>query len=362
MAIIVPSLPLIGREPFVQGIRNGVVPPAIALRRIADLANGITAKRKKIPFCRWINQAAAYNSNASADTWRFRFHTSPNTTQVRVRMILAPVEDTEANAPDPRIYWTTTVEGGASTAQATIRHTDRVVAGYTVIPNDWRVVTQSWSLTANTTYQATLTQVDKLRVLGCTAWEVPNTTLDTATDTVIDGLSIMPNDAIHDADVAAVWSNVLTIWKRQRSHLFSWTRPSNTAITTASTSYVNVLDTGTTAWATTSEGFYTYPQVHASHDGYTSGTNRETTAISFAAYISVTGGATVTAALIDQNAGVGAPIATVTSTSATAAWQTTTATWSAPSNAVMKLDVVFKSSDAAQTASCFAAEAHVYTA
>ena len=363
MAIIVPGLPLYGVGPLVQGVRNGVVPPAWAFRQMAAMYNGMIAKRKKVAFCKWVNEADAYEAVASADTWRFRFHTGPDTTQVRCRMILAPVEDTEANAPSPRVYWTTVVEGGASTAQATVYHTDRKTPPYTVVPDDYRVVMQIWTVTPQTTYQVTLTQVDKLRVLGATVWEIPRTVLTTGTDTVIDPGPFSAGEPIHDNDIDGIWASMLTLWSRQRSHLFSWSRPSNTAATrTGATTYVNVLDATTTAWAAASEGFYTEPRVHGSHDTYIAASNLETVQVSFGAYISVTGGATVTAALIDQNAGTGAPIATVTSTSATAAWQTTTANWSAPSNAAMKLDVVFKVSDAAQTASIHAAGAFVYTA
>ena len=186
MPPVTPSFYELGIIPVRKGIRNGVPPPAPAMTDLCNFINAILAKRKKVLFRKSINQVDAYNALTSADTWRAGFRTSANVGKVRCRMILAPVDESEANAPDPRVYWTTTVEGGASTAQATVRYNTRVASGYTVLPNDWVVITQDWTLVANTSYFVTLTQADKLRVLSATIWETPEYTYDTATDVVID--------------------------------------------------------------------------------------------------------------------------------------------------------------------------------
>lgn len=340
--IILPALAgEFGKEPLVRGMRNGVVPPAPAVLDLAYLTNQTISKRKKVFFRKWVNEADAHEAIASSDTLRTYFLTSPTTNKVRCRMVLAPVEDTEANAPDPRLFWT--LVNGGSVAQDTIRYHLRVAAPYTVVPDDWVVVDQDWTVSGNTAYSATLTQVDKLRVLGCTIWEPWQFVLDASSDLSISPKGYVPNLGIYDASVNDCVSTVTTLWKQQGTSFFSWSRPSTTAFTTTSATYVNIIDATTTAWATTSEGFYTDPQYHGAAETVTA-TNRETVPITFWAYIATSDAAqTVTAALVDQNNGTGAPIATVTRTgAATGAFVTTTANWSAPSNAVMKLDVYLK--------------------
>ena len=362
--VLLPSIVLAdGKEPVRRGVRNGAMPPAPAFTELAYLVNQVLAKRKKVVFHKWINEADAYETVTSADTWRFYFRAGANVNKVRCRMVLAPVEDTEGNAPDPRIFWTTD-DGATATAQTTVRYNVRKTAPYTVVPDDWVTVTQDWTaISANTEYRATLTQVDKLRVLGCTVWEIPDFAYDTSADVVVNPKGIIANQGIFDRDLNDLVATLTTLWKQQGTHFFNWTRPSTTAITTINTAYVNVVDTSTTAWAANSEGFYTYPQYHGALETVTAG-NRETVPIVFWAFMQISDAAqTVSVALVDQNNTTAAPIATLTRTGAvTAAFVTGTANWSAPSNAAMKLDVYVKTSNASATASCFAAGAFMYSA
>lgn len=356
------AAPSVGREPVVLGARNGVMPPAPCMSDLSYLVNLILAKRPKVLFHEWINEADCYDTTTQADTWRFMWRSGPNGTRVRCRMILAPVEDTEVNAPDPRVFWTTD-DGTTATAQATIYSNVRVSAS-TIDPDEWIVVQQDWTaITADTLFRATLTQVDRLRVLSCTVWELPDSAYDTASDVVINPKGFNTNQGIYDRDLNDLVATLTTLWKQQGTVFFNWTRPSTAAITTINTSYVNVVDTGTTAWAAASEGFYSYPQYHGALETFNSGTNRETVPIVFWAYLAISDAAqTVTVALVDSNNTTASPIATVTRTGATsAAFVTATASWSAPSNASMKLDVYFKTSDAGATASVYAAGCFMYS-
>src|SRR3990167_6939389 len=102
------------------GFRNGVVPPASALRWIGDLLNQVVVQRQKILFKKSIRYGESFNSNTAADTWRFQFLASPNLGSVRARYILGPVEESAGSPTSHVAFWTTTLIGGGSTTQASI--------------------------------------------------------------------------------------------------------------------------------------------------------------------------------------------------------------------------------------------------
>ena len=131
-----------------------------------------------------------------------------------------------------------------------------------------------------------------------------------------------------------------------------------TAASTPISMSLNVLDSTTGAWAANSAGFPCDGRYHGAIETYNSGTNRETVPVHLWAVVGITGGATATVTFRDQNATIG----TLTTTSTGANWVTTNTTWTAPSNATMKVDVMLATSDAGQTASLYAAGMFHYEA
>ena len=332
--------PLSGYLPLLRGLRNGVAPPGPGAVSLGAFGNAILAKRLKVQASHVQRQADCYNTPTAADTWRFRFRTSPNAIAVIARHILLPVDDTLANAPDPRMFWTV---GGV--AQDTIYASGpRVTALSTIVPDEFHYYDQQWNLDGATTYEAVLNQADKLRCLGVTIYELVRTSLDTASDVAVDQTTPLSTQPIFDRESADIFGAVAGLYDEQGSNFVSWTQVATTARTTTSATYVNVLNTAITAVGTNNPGWPVYPQFHGMRHTYNSGTNRESVPIVLAAYIATSdAGQTVTVALCDANNDTSSPIATVTRTGATTgAWVAQTAEWTAPSNATALLQPFMK--------------------
>lgn len=345
-----PNVPLHGELPILRGARNGVAPPGqFARSNAAMFANLILAKRLKVLGRNQISQADCYNTAAAADTWRKRFRTSPNCLQVVARHRLAPVDLQGQSAPDPRIQWTTTIAGGASTAQPEIRYSLRVTSSSTIVPDQYVYRNQVWSLDPATTYEAVLNQADGLRVLGVQIYEITRSALSREGDECVDERGFAFGQGIYGDDSADLFSAIEACYADQGTHFVSWTVPSTTAKTTVSNSYVNLLNAATTTPGNNTEGWWAYPECHGLFHTLDVGAGRETVPIIVAAYMSISNaGQTASLALCDDNHAPGAPITTLTRTGSTAgAWVAQAVDWSAPSSGPMKLEAYIKSTGGA---------------
>ena len=344
----------IGRNILERGFRNGVTPPAKEIASMANYVNSMLANRTKILFHKQIAEADAYDTITQATTWRFQGRTSPNGTQVRARMLIAPSAVTGQSQPQGK--WT--VNG---TDQTTFYSMQKIAATPST-PNDWYVLDDIWTgISGNTQLRCELTLTDRLKVLSATVYEVPRATLDTATDVAIDSQKFVFSGPIYDRDVLDIITDSRALFKQGGPNHFTWSVAATTANTTTSTSYVNVLDSSTSAWAAASPGWVTWPKYH----GYihTVSGDAETIPITFWAYLKTSNAAqAVTCILVDQNNGTGAPIATLTSTSTTGEYQSTTANWAFNSTNSMKLDAMFKIAGGAATASIYQCGVYEYEA
>ena len=317
--------------PVVEGVRNGVAPPALAFRHAAERANALLARRGRVHFRKAISATAAHSSGTAADTWATCLHTGLAALELEVRMVLAPVALTAAAEPNPNLYWTTTPTGGAPTAQATVYYHRRDTA--TVVPDLLTHVSQTWTVTPDTEYLAVLKQ-EGVRVVACTIYERPRDSLDTASDTCVDPTPFAEGLPIHATQVSPLLTVTRDLWKRHGTPVFAWSRDSTTSQSTTSLTLVNVLDTGVSAWSSTSPGFVWPTRYHGRLES-------DGVPVTAWAYCSCGGAATITVRFTD-----GTTTIDLTRTSSALGLVTATGIFAGVSaNATTKIDVQFKTDD-----------------
>lgn len=305
-----PALPTVGLAPNVIGMRNGLAPSATGVVQATGLLNGILAHRKQVVFRAYHPPGAVYNSTALATTWRGRFYSGPTGTVARVRMAIAHTNDTYAVAPQPLCCWYTKPAGGAETQQAEVYQQTRTSAGATTIPDTISHFEQTWTLVADTHYEVRLVAQDKCRVISAVIWLEPRKSLSLTSDASTNPRTVVSGNPIFDSFAADFNADLTTAWKQGGTHHGNWCMPSTTARTRTANTDLNLMDNTSTAWSSTSGGWYTVPYLHGQL-GVT------TVPAIFAVYGSMSAGSG-TVKLVRS----GATLGTITVNSSTAQWWT----------------------------------------
>lgn len=254
--------------------RNGSIVSGPALTALARYENLIASRRLRVHFKHLIQPSDTTNYVADTTTWRTYFRTSPNVSQVWVRMTFAPPEVHATTLS--RGYWVVTPSGGAAVTQDTLYDQRYVTGGSSVFQNrytyvDQRLVSNASTdadLVGDTVYSAVWHCIDHIRPIGAVIYEVPSLTLDpsVAGKVGIDPSVFRANAHILDRDVEDLWGSAQTVWKRQGASIFSWTVDNTTAKTVTGTTYRNILDGGTGGWSASAPGWYHWPYRCGSFD------------------------------------------------------------------------------------------------
>lgn len=351
--------PTTGAYTLNNGFRNGVAPSAEKIRAVfSKFANRIGVQRQKVLFQKSIRYTEAYDTATAADTWRFQFHTSPNVAIVRVVMVVAQGNfDTSVVTRDPKVIWTTTIVGGASTAQAALYHAEANNMS-AVVPDNMKVITQDWLVNADTKYRAQMEQTDQLRVLSVSAHEIPRTVVISNETNVIDPAPYYDLAPIYDADVAEIQSLTTKWWKTMGTHHFAFCVDSTTGQTATGTTWANLIDGATGGIGVATKGFQTWPNYHGSLDGVTATT--EDIPVTIYAYMQTDNAANQAEVRFVDKDGV---IGTLTSTSTTGEWVTSDVVWTATTAATsVKVDVEHRNVGVTDTTTVMAAGMYEYLA
>lgn len=352
--------PVTGMMTLNNGLRNGVIPPGDKLRAaLVALANRVGVQRQKILFQKSIRYTEAYDTATAADTWRFQFHTSPNCATVRVVMVVGHGNfDAAVVVRDPKVVWTTTIVGGASTAQDAIYHSESDGTTSVVVPDGMRVITQDWLVTADTKYRAQMNQTDQLRVLSASVHEIPRTVVISNETNIIDPSPYAERSQIYDSDAAEFQSLVTKFWKTMGTHQFAFCVDSTTGQTVTGTTWENLIDGATGGIGVATKGFQTWPNYHGSLDGVTATT--EDIPVTIYAYMQTDNAANQAEVRFVDKDGV---IGTLTSTSTTGEWVTSDVVWTATTAATsVKVDVEHRNVGVTDTTTVMAAGMYEYLA
>lgn len=326
-------------------IRNGIPTHAAGPAALASQINFLLGYRKRRLFTKSIRPADALAVfTTDRITWAGRSYISPNATTVRCRMVLAAAEEGH-NSGGPQFYWETkNVDTGATTNQATHVWSSLVPAGTGRNPEDLAVVTQDWNLTPRDTYEFGLHVASGCRPVGCSIYEVPRLTLDTASDLYMDPRPFAARLPIHDPWILNLLLRTETAWQELGAQHIAWCVNQDAPITRTSTSGANLMDQTVTAWAASSPGWKAYVKNRGSHDS-------NNVAAVFAARAKVSAG-TGTIELHKDTSGT--PIASLSITGTTTAWVSTTVNLDAGQTSE-KYDILIKGPGGADTLSVYAA-------
>lgn len=244
-------------EPF-QFVRNGKYPDALLQAELTDSANHCALYR--------IKQLAAFGSytqNVPAGTygdierprWRFRWVSSPYATAVvfKVWMAQAP---TEGGGSRPRCRLRIANDAGTTQgdaeigfgAAATSASTPDVLGfSHTYVIEDGG--TDVWTPTANTEYQATISDFDNARIVAATIYEAPYNT----TAPFPKGYAV--TTPILDTHRELIAAGSRQMWKTGAAPCFHWTvDDAGSPRTRTSATPINVIDNTSTTVSTATPG------------------------------------------------------------------------------------------------------------
>jgi len=250
-------------RPHLRTARNRVAPDSMRHAQLAADLNMLAGRRMKRLFSQWVRVQDVPSVVGGRDIWFTRFHTSKNVLDVRVRMLSMPATY-RAGATSYHHQWT--VGGVAQPALYQSAVTTSVPPPGSIMVDDYSLRQTPGGVTGDplagdTTYEASLFISRDARPIGCTLYEVVRPDLDSAVHLAVPydvlgvGAEIFGRD--HGDFVDTAWA----LHKRQGAQHVSWSVHDGVAKAQTGTTYANVLDGSTAAYALGSvAGFHTHPR------------------------------------------------------------------------------------------------------
>jgi hypothetical protein len=189
---------LAGATPYtLRWYRHGIAPPGVAAKRLAEHLNALMAQQCRVVFAHagvyrpdsntgGIFEGFDTESNSDLTTYRVAFHTGPVTRRLKVKMVLLPPDSETTATSAAYAQWTLTVGltgSGSATVQSAI-----TVPTQSGLTDDFQAfelfeAEQYIDVSPDTNYRMELHQVNRMRVVSCSIFEEPRTSLDTTIDT-----------------------------------------------------------------------------------------------------------------------------------------------------------------------------------
>lgn len=324
-----------GATPYtLRWFRNGIVPPGVAAKRLAEHLNILLTQRGRAVMCHTgsftqdANTGGVFEgfdteSNSDLTTYRAAFHTGPTTTRLRARFAaLRPdKESTATSSAYVEMYLRTGLTGDGTVSSLGPIYTP----GQSTLSDQFALdEIYEWEqvigVSPDTDYRIEVHQVNRARLVSCSIWESTSQSIDTAIyPVVIDPSTFRQGDVITDDQMRQLMLAADTAW-RIGQPLFHWTAdvaasgtnlPHEPRSRTSATA-ANLLDQSYTAYDAAAPGFY----IDAPYSGTLGSSNIP---VVFWCYASCTSG-TGSVVFKDQ---AGVTLATITPSGA-AAWYSTT--------------------------------------
>lgn len=287
--------------------RNGAIPDARFFNRVANAQNHILAYRGKQVFNAW--DASFSGSGTTTVQHRWRFHAGYG-----VRFVVIELCMSTAGHPSTQPYATIAIDvAGAGTPATTAVSYGQANAG-TSTPDLFQWSKRAFSVTANTTYEMSITVDNEARVFGVNARTVGFDEVDSSRDYYVDGGSTY--GVINDGNRQRFTLGLSSMWKRNGAHLLNWSC-NGTAATITGATWTNPTD-ATTAVASTSAGYILGSSLLTPY-----GRRVQPLKATLCVYGQVSGGAGTGEVRLYSDSGSGTPtFATVTGIGTTLQWYT----------------------------------------
>ena len=361
-----------GATPYtLRWFRHGIAPPGIAAKRLAEHCNLMLAQRCRVVF----SHAGVYRadgntggifegfdteSNSDLTTYRGAFHTGPVTTRLRVKFCLLPPDSETTATSSAYVQWT--LMTGLTGTGNTVVQQQISVPTESGLTDDFQLheafeASHTIDVSPDTNYRIELHQVNRIRVVSCSVYEEPRTSLDTDVDTAaVDTSTFSAATPITQQQFRDIMVAADKVW-RVGQPLLQWTADVASAGTNlaheprsrTSATQANVLDQSYTAANASAPGY----AVNVRYSGTLDSANVPTVFWAYASCVSGTG----TLTFRDQSDNV---LATISPAGA-AAWYSTTGSLkdAAGSPQTTKVDVLF-AGDAANACVVYAFGAFVH--
>ncbi len=243
--------------PFEWSARNGHITDGLAVSSLASYINMIAARRMHI----LAQGGAAVTGGLGGSSPALQYinaSTSPNIAAVEVLTICTPFAGTlspanffwNVNGPgfyqqQARMYIGTNASGAAG-------------PGSVVVLKQRLVDDTGANLIGDTQYSFDV-ELNAASLLYYVIYEVPRTTLNTATHTAIPTDVFGVGAPILDRDVATMTDAMWKIYRRQGSPCFTWAEDLGIGASRAGTTYANILSGSTAGYSSSAAGFWTIP-------------------------------------------------------------------------------------------------------
>lgn len=330
--------------------RNGMIPDAKFCKALVRAQNHVVAYRRKtfLTAGDWTN--AFSGASGSTVMHRFRCHTGYGATHITFDLLAAHVQG-DGLGDDPSIQIDVTEAGGATTTVT--RHLgqnqddgdspDLISELIVPVPVD-----------PDTTYEVTITAIDYARIMSVGAHEEASNLIDESTTFFVEDSPTL-FFPIYDSLRVITVGGMSDMWKRNGSHLLSWTRNGSSSPTFTTTTWTNIVDS-TTAVAASTAGYY-LGDTGLSLAPHCRISTPTTCNVVFAAHASCAGGSTGEVRLQDST-GTRISLAGIGSTSQ---WYTTTTSF-ADVTTLGKLDLQARVAAGGSTLTLNAVSMYCYVA
>lgn len=229
--------------------RNGFYPDAAYAARAVYAQNHITAYRKREVF-RWegrLGDTSIGNVGGTVSHSRCRFHSGYGTNKLIAEARLG--RDTGHGAVDPYVSIDVTIAGGATSTMLPDMHFGASATTSADNPDDVCAMRSTLAISANTTYEILVKQVDFCRILSLVIYEAGDGVINAATDYYNEQVP-QSGARIFDSDRERLLVGLGALWRRNGGLQINWGREGGVSYTRSSATAINLIDNTTTGTPT----------------------------------------------------------------------------------------------------------------
>lgn len=241
-----------------------VVSPAFM--HAAESINEIVGRHPKVLLT--LSVQSLSGSASTVDHFRGTFRTSlcgeslsGGNVQVKVRcsMVILTADNTGASL-DPRVQWSLAKTGGGTTTQAEVYVSRRSSSAGALVPNDYTLVEQTWTLDGDSEYTATCSLYDYARVLSVCVYEEPRKKLylnptSPGSDYAVSPQEFAATSPIRDRGIDDLQDTIYTVWKKYGSIIGHYDDVLG-AFSSTNTALRNMFSSGFSDWDAKAPGFH----------------------------------------------------------------------------------------------------------
>lgn len=262
--VVTPILPPpIDEERF---SRNGMVPNAVLMKRLAEGFNFVACRAKKQVFmkCQPLDSVAA--GDPANLVWPMYFRTGENTTGLYVAFGAALTDYGFSSPPEVNLIVKNTVPTTVIDESWTFPASS---AGVVVVPSELNhVQDRVLGLAANTEYQAYWQLTNGARLVYASLTEGDTRHADDSVAAICSPGEYMAEGPIYDAHLAELVTANNELWQHNGSHLIGWCSDYDTGDAPlvssfpSRTTYTNLIDGSSTSVSAASAGWNLFTQYH----------------------------------------------------------------------------------------------------